>query len=283
MTMFKIGRLGQLALASSALVLAACGGTTQTSGEASDALVKQVEASFPNTTFEKIYHHDATGLLAAETGNKVIFLTADATHVLAGEVFDLESKTNISEVRERELAAANALEASLTGAGGKAVQAVAGEAPARAARAPQDREAGATMDVDLPMENMVVHNPGGSQVLYVVADYNCGYCKRLYAEMQGMDVEIREIPVSYLSPDSGIKGASVLCSDDKAAAADAFLTGSADTRITTCTEGERQVEQNTSWAQERGIGGTPFMIRATGETQSGYLPSGRLKAFLGIS
>ena len=268
-------------LSASVGVLSACSGPpgANATGEVSGVIAGRVAEAFPNTNFDRVYPHSATGLVAAETGNKIIFLTADAKHVLAGEVFDLVSKTNITELRERELASSNALEAAVTGAS-KAV----GVAARPSDKVPTARaQAGAMMTVDLPGENMVVHNPGGSEVVYVVADYNCGYCKRLFAEMEGIDVEVREIPVSYLSPDSGIKGASVLCADDKAAAARDFLMGTADMRVTTCMEGTQQVEQNTLWAQSMGIGGTPFLIRPSGQTNSGYLPADRLKAFLEIS
>jgi thiol:disulfide interchange protein DsbC len=137
------------------------------------------------------------------------------------------------------------------------------------------------MTVDLPPENMIVHNAGASTVLYVVVDYNCSYCRRLYSEMSLMDIEVREIPVSYLSPDSGVKAAAVLCSDDPEALSASFLTGNVGAQITTCSEGVSKVEQNTQWAQDSGIGGTPFMIRPDGQTHSGYLPADRVLAFIG--
>ncbi|MGB6229964.1 MAG: DsbC family protein, partial [Litorimonas sp.] len=121
------------------------------------------------------------------------------------------------------------------------------------------------------------------RVLYVVSDYNCSYCRRLHTDLEGRDIEVREIPVGYLGQTSSLKAAAALCADDPAAAARTFLSGGEPTKITTCTDGEDRVAENTAWAQAQGISGTPFLILQTGTTRSGYLEPAALDAFLGES
>jgi len=242
----------------------------------------RIKEAFPKTTFDRIYADESTKLIVAESGNTVLYFTPDGRYALVGNILDLERKVDMTEERKRSLAAANQLEAK---AFGKALPAPAAQAAAagQAAPAPQGRPAAPTvMEVDLPDANFVVHNAGASRVIYVVSDYNCSFCKRLNAELDGLDVEVREIPVSYLGQESGIKAASALCSDDPGAKAQDFYNGTAGTSISTCTEGENIVAQNTQWAQSRGISGTPFIIDEDGKTNNGFMPQGRLKAFLGL-
>ena len=98
--------------------------------------------------------------------------------------------------------------------------------------------------------------------------------------MQGLDIEIREIPVSFLGQDSGIKASAALCSEDPAAMAASFFMGTAQTRLSTCTDGDQTVQTNTEWASAKGVGGTPMIIATDGRTQSGARGREALVAFL---
>lgn len=266
---------GTSVLLLSGLMLSACGGSG-----VSDETRNRLADAFPKAEFDRIYPVDGTPLLAGESGETIIYFTQDARFALVGNVLDLETKTDITERRRRELGDAAALEAKAFGRGVAGGAAVAAE---RSAPAPARPEAPSRMDVDLPDANLVVHNAGGADVIHVVSDYNCSFCKRLHAELEGMDVEIREIPVSYLGQQSGLKAASALCADDPAGAAKAFLNGEGGTSITTCTEGEDIVAANTAWAQGQGISGTPFIILPDGSTQPGYVPAAQLKALVEAS
>lgn len=246
----------------------------------------KIEAGLPNTTFDRIVKMPETDLIAAETGNTVLYFTSDARFAIVGDVLDIENGLNLTDVRREQLAGMTNVIGKALGSpsatnSGAAAGAAGAAAPAARAVPPARPSAPSNMTVDLPPENMVVHNAGASTVLYVVVDYNCSYCRRLFSEMDGMDIEVREIALSYLSPDSGVKAAAVLCSDDPEALSASFLTGNVGAEITTCSDGVAKVEQNTQWAQDSGISGTPFLIRPDGQTNSGYLPADRLLAFIG--
>jgi len=121
--------------------------------------------------------------------------------------------------------------------------------------------------------------------LRVIADYNCGFCRKLRDSLlQINDIEIREIPVGILGQDSRIKAASVLCDDDPVAKAESFYDRTAGTTIKTCTEGEEAVSQNIEWMQRSGLNGTPVIMDESGRIlPGGAVPLPQIKAFLGIS
>lgn len=242
----------------------------------------KIENAFPNTSFDRIYKDEDTKLLVAEAGETIIYFTADQSYAIVGNVLDLENKVDLTDERKKKLVAANALEARAFGKPAPSARPSGPDTREAAIQEPPRPEVPSNLTVDLPMENMVVHNEGAGKIVYVVVDYNCSFCRRLFMEMEGLDFEIREIPVGFLGQDSRIKASAALCSDDPGAMAEAFFNGTADTRLSTCTEGDNAVAQNTEWVTSRGIGGTPFIITEDGRTNSGYLPAHRLNPFLGL-
>ena len=254
----------------------------------SDAAKTRIEAAFPNSTFDRIRMDETSGLITAESGTTILYFTTDGKIALVGNLLDLENKVDLTAERQEELQAASVLEAR---AFGKVPPAEAAAAPSAPAAGAAQQRPTATQSVDIasiPESNLVVHNPGGSKVVYVVSDYNCSFCRRLHQEMEGLDIEIREIPVGFLGQDSSIKGSAALCSEDPEGLAKGFFNGSGGTRISTCSEGDAAVQANTAWASQMGITGTPFIIVPGDETQpmrtnSGYMDLQRLLPFIGLA
>lgn len=254
----------------------------------SDSAKTRIEAAFPNSTFDRIRMDETSGLITAESGTTILYFTTDGKIALVGNLLDLENKVDLTAERQEELQAASVLEARAFGKVPPAQAAAAPSAPAAGA-APQRPTAPQSVDIaSIPESNLVVHNPGGSKVVYVVSDYNCSFCRRLHQEMDGLDIEIREIPVGFLGQDSSIKGSAALCSEDPEGLAKGFFNGSGGTRISTCSEGDAAVQANTAWASQMGITGTPFIIVPGDETQpmrtnSGYMDLQRLLPFIGLA
>ena len=278
-----VGLTGILGVAIGAVVMLASGGPNRLT----DDTKIRIEAAFPNSTFDRIRYDETSGLVTAESGATIIYFTTDGKIALVGNLLDLENKIDLTAKRQEELQAASVLEARAFGKVAPA-QAAAPSAPS-AGVAPQRPTAPQSVDIaSIPDTNLVVHNPGASKVVYVVSDYNCSFCRRLHSEMEGLDIEIREIPVGFLGQDSTIKGSAALCSDDPEALAKGFFNGSAGTRISTCTEGDAAVQANTAWASQMGITGTPFIIVPGDETtpmrtNSGYMELHRLLPFIGLN
>lgn len=242
--------------------------------------VKTVIAeAFPNTDFSRIAYDEKVGMLSAEAGENIFYFSEDTNRVFVGEVLDLKNRVNLTEQRRQELASVLDFEAL---ASGQKRDAKAQAAPSQRNAEAQRPPAPSTVDFSsLTEENYVVKNEGAGRVLYVVSDYNCGFCKKLYNTLNAItDIEIREIPVAILGQESQIKAASVLCADNPAQAASDFFTGAAGAQITTCSDGEQAVSKNTQWMQEVGQTGTPFMFTEDGRVLNGARSLDIIRSFL---
>lgn len=240
---------------------------------------RRLTTAFPNTSFDRFGVEEHTNLHVAESGETIVYSIPGTPYVLIGNIMDLDARIDLTEQRRAELRSVASLEAKTFGLGDIAEPSTApAPAPARPAPAPSP----STVDVSaLDPANMVVSRAGEGTVLYVVSDYNCSFCRRLYNTLaQVNDVEIREIPVGILGPDSRVKGSAVLCSDDPAALASEMFTG-APSQISTCTDGDKGVDANTAWMQASGQTGTPFMFTEDGRVLSGARELAVVQAFLG--
>jgi len=250
----------------------------------SASIQEKIKSEFPNTQFTD-FNQTEYGLIEAMTTTNIIYFDQDAKAAFIGEILDLETKTPVTIERRRQLKEFASI-AGLAGGGSPATDAPSAPSAAPAAKAaPSAPQAAApTKTVDLSVitdANYVTYNEGAGQILYVVSDFNCGFCKRLHDELVGVtDIEIREIPVRFLRDDSTIFGAHALCSDDEAKAASEIFGGKRSD-ITTCDEGTAAVDFNTSWASQNGMSGTPTLITEDGKVSSGYRELSQILAFVG--
>lgn len=236
-------------------------------------IASKIETSFPKTTFVG-FNQTEFGLVEGVTSGNIIYFDQKGDYAFIGEVLEITSGTPITTNRKKTLARFSDLDS--VGSAPAAAPSTQPEAQPR-----QRPQRPSSIEVtDYPEANFVVHNKGAGPVIYMVSDYNCVHCKNLNATFRNMkDVEIREIPVTFMSPDSAIFGAHSLCAKNGAAASNALFDGKRD-GINTCTDGETAMEQNTQWAQENGITGTPTLISASGAVFSGKRTPDLIRQFL---
>lgn len=230
---------------------------------------QSIRSEFSETKFDKLEYDEDLDLIVGEAAALVMYFNKAGTHVLIGNVLEVESGRDLSAERRRVLSDKLSMKSRIAGNsahkdGGLKAAAQVPPAPNGSSRAPAEPR---IIDVDLPIENMAVMNEGGKHIVHVVSDYNCGFCRKLHAELPGLgfDIEVREIPTGIFGKQaSALKAASVLCSDDKEAAVnDAYSSGRAG-KVVTCSEGEEKVAQNTAWARAQGVSGTPAVIMPDG-------------------
>lgn len=248
---------------------------------ASDSGLKaKLAKQFPNSTISSIdCKFKVPGLCEVVIGKNVFYSTKDARWVVVGSVLDLEKKVDVTDERLKQLASMDAATAKITDAGGIATQQLAAAQGAPGQPSPLPTK----IDVNLPVANAVVHNPGAPIKLTVFSDYNCHFCKALFTEMvSNKQIEVTEYPIGLLSADSSTKAQQVLCSDNRVEASDAQFGISATGRFRTvgnCSAAAAAVEANTKFAAAHGISGTPTIIRADGTAHAGYLAQDALVAF----
>lgn len=244
-------------------------------------LLASLEKSLPNTKINAVSCAPGSaprGFCEFVAGRNVFYASEDGRFVLLGQILDVQSKVDLTERRAKELASVADAEARIAGrpaeASPRALAAAGPQQPARPA-------GGQVMKVSLPVENAVVHNPGAKLKLTVFADYSCGFCRRLFQDLQAnKDVELTEYPIATLGSESAAKAKQVLCAKNPAAAAEAIYVGGRVEGPSECAEGDRRLKENMAFAQSHGINGTPLLVRRDGATNSGWMPAPELLAWL---
>lgn len=129
----------------------------------------------------------------------------------------------------------------------------------------------------LPLDQAVKHVRGkGERVIATFEDPNCGFCKRLAAELQTMEnVTVYTFLYPILSPDSADKSQRIWCSKDRGKAwLDWIADGKAPSAEGACDV--KAIEQNVALGQQLRISGTPTIFLADGTRIGGFLPADRL-------
>lgn len=122
------------------------------------------------TAFDELYEVRVDG--------SVVYTNADSDFVIfGGQLYDLDTKTNLTELSIDEMN---------------------------------------RVDLDtLPLELALKATYGsGKHRLVTFEDPNCPWCKRLQAEFDKMDVTVYTFVTPILSPDSFVKARNILCSDE---------------------------------------------------------------------
>jgi thiol:disulfide interchange protein DsbC len=128
-------------------------------------------------------------------------------------------------------------------------------------------------------DQMIVFAPDGKaeHTITIFTDIDCGYCRKLHAEMDGYKAE--GIRVRYLFfPRAGVdtpsydKAVSVWCADDRQAA----LTDAKAGKSVPDKKCDNPVKQHMELGEKLGISGTPAIILGNGDIVPGYVPPKRL-------
>ena len=125
----------------------------------------------------------------------------------------------------------------------------------------------------LPLERAVKTVRGdGSRVLVTFEDPNCGYCKKLWQNMQELkNVTIYTFLYPILSPDSQEKSKAIWCSKDRAASWEEHMLQN-KTPAPAAADCKTPLEQNIALGRSLGINGTPTIVFTDGSRSAGALP-----------
>lgn len=208
-------------------------------GEAEDiAKIKErLTKLAPQDQPESIKPTAVQGLYEVMYGAEVFYLSADGRYVLQGALVDLESNENLTE----------------------------------SARAGIRKK----LLKDLDESEMIVFSPDKPRhTLTVFTDIDCGYCRKLHAEMNqlnsyGIKVRYMMFPRSGVDTPSYQKAVNVWCSKDQ------------QTSMTKAKAGESVPQANcdnpveSQWllGQQLGVTGTPALLMEDGTLVPGYRPA----------
>ena len=214
-----------------------------------DQLAKILQQAIPQLPISKVRKSGLQGIYEVELASgERIFSNADASHFIAGDLFQItaDGLVNLTE---------------------------------------EDRNVGrAAKLAALDDSQKILFTPQVKKIsVSVFTDVDCVYCQRLHASIQ--DYLDRGIEIKYLAfPRAGIgsssykKVVSAWCADDKQDALTRVKSGQS-IEEKTCTN---TVAEQYQLGREIGVTGTPALVLESGELVPGFVPAERLAQELGI-
>jgi len=234
-----------LSLCAASLALLATG-TTAIGGEKEDlATVKAaLKAAVPQTEPDSLSASPIPGMYEAVYGTQVLYISADGRYLLEGDLFDLESRVNLSENR---------------------------------------RQAGRAEVVNgIDPKTMIIF--AAKDPKYIVStftDIDCGYCRKLHRQIAdynklGITIRYLAYPRSGVNSESYYKAVSVWCAKDRKAAMTEAKSGKTPPR----RDCDNPVRAHMAAARAVGVSGTPTLVLEDGRVIPGYVEPQRLLQIL---
>lgn len=205
------------------------------------AVKKALEAAFPGLPIESVHKTPYLGgLYEVRTNGELIYTDEKVNYLVTGEIIDAKTRKNLTQERMQKLSQINF--------------------------------------ADLPL-NMAVKTVrgNGKRVIATFEDPNCGYCKKMAKDLQGMsDITIYTFLYPILSPDSTEKSKAIWCAADRSKAwYDWMASNISPGSKTDCDTST--VDKSIALGQKLGIRGTPTIFLSNGERIPGFVPVAKLE------
>jgi len=216
------------------------GGGQAVAADQSAAVQKRFESLFEGVPVDGVVR-TPYGLYEVQVGGELLYTDENVSYIMQGVLIDTATRTNVTSERQEALSAVPFEE--------------------------------------LPLELAFVQKHGsGSRRMAVFEDPNCGYCKQMRHALRELeDVTIYTFMYPILSPDSAEKVEAVWCTDDKAAAWDAWMLNGREPAAAKC---KAPVAELVALGQRLNVRGTPTTIFEDGTRISGALPLATIEARL---
>ncbi|GAA0399374.1 bifunctional protein-disulfide isomerase/oxidoreductase DsbC [Cocleimonas flava] len=176
-------------------------------------------------------------------GTEVIYVSSDGKYFLAGDMINLDTRENLSEVAKQSV----------------------------------------RKDIIDRQDNKPVTFKAKNEkhVLKVFTDIDCPYCAKLHREVpelnaKGITVEYLMFPRAGIGSGSFKKAVSMWCADDQLQA----MTDAKERKPIAEKTCDNPIEAQYTLGQEVGVTGTPALVTESGRLIPGYMPADRLAAAL---
>jgi thiol:disulfide interchange protein DsbC len=200
---------------------------------------------------EKITPSAIPGLYQVSVGQYVLYVSADGKYMLQGDLYDVKSRTNLTDEIRSE----------------KRVQAMQ----------------------ELDEDSMIIFAPSSGKPKFTITaftDIDCGYCRKLHKAMKqynDLGIEIRYVsyPRAGLNSPSYDKAVAVWCAVDRNEAMNTAKAGASLSELKkikhvkddSCKD---SIKEHMKVANIVGVTGTPTLVMDDGSVLPGYLPPQRL-------
>ena len=208
------------------------------------SLKKVLEQKFPGAEIRGVAKTPYFGLYEVMFDERIVYTDAKAKYLLVGAVYDTDSKTNLTEERQRK----------------------------------QNRVNVAALPLDLAIKKV---KGNGERKLVVFSDPDCPFCARLEKTLKNIDnttVYTFLFPIDQLHPAAARKARMIWCAPDRQKAWDAhYDSGTLPTNTGEC---ENPVAKTQALGASLKISATPTLIFADGSIIPGALPEEKLEGEL---
>jgi len=206
-------------------------------------LVDRLQALYPSTRFGAINPTVWPGVFEVAMGANLAYVDATGRYFLFGHLYDMSQQRDLTAER---------------------------------------RDAMARIDFgSLPLADALTEVRGnGTRTLAIFSDPDCPYCRRLEAELRGMDdvtIHTFLMPLASLHPAARGKAVSVWCATDRLATWQALMLRDTLPPQADCPH---PVDRNVALGEQLGINGTPTLIAGDGRVLAGAASRDQIEAWL---
>ena len=205
------------------------------------AVEEQIRALAPNANSIAISETPIEGVLMVQVSGDIVYATADGKYLIQGRVIDMETREDITEGAKSEIRK--------------------------------------ELMVDIDQESQIVFAPEEpSYELTVFTDIDCGYCRKLHAQVpeyneNGISIRYMAFPRAGIGSRSYEKAVTVWCADDPQQA----MTDAKAGEEMASVQCDNPVAEQYQLGQAMGVSGTPALLTADGQLIPGYVPPSQLR------
>jgi thiol:disulfide interchange protein DsbC len=204
---------------------------------------KNLTERLPNIPkIDEVSKTPMNGLYEVRMGSDIMYSDAEGNFLIQGALIDVKQKRNLTEERTEKLSAV-----------------------------PFDQ---------LPLKNAFTQVRGnGKRKLAILADPNCGYCKRFEKDLQKLDnVTIYHVLYPILGDDSKTKSRHIWCAKDRAKAWNDWMINGVAPAANACDSSI--IDANVEFGKKQRITGTPTLFFADGSRVPGAVPIAQVEKML---
>lgn len=235
----------KISMLAAALALAVVAAPVHARGAEESKVREAIASLVPDARIDSVRAAPIEGYQEVVLQGQVVYVSNDGTKLIQGMIFDIPSKTDLTEVRRSDL------RKSLL------------------AKAPDSQR------IAFKPKGEVKHR------VAVFTDIDCGFCRELHKHMEeynarGVEVDYLFFPRAGVGSESFRKAVAVWCAKDQQTAMTEAKAGK-DPGNASCVN---PIEAQYQLGQQMGITGTPTLIFPDGSVAPGYVTPDQLEARL---